>query len=210
MPQTMLQILFCLCSPHMFLGDSFFSRFESHHQPALISKYLSKTFCLNQQAKFKLAARKNHRVDRIKLKMPCHSGILVAFCFAVSLVASYQIKDLPIGVEIFGIDLKEGLSQEVGFALFLMGSFSLQGTDSERQNVGIRQFKHQTLFATQTQTQRNLIMKVNQICRICHTFISHWAKNLGYVGFEFGLSLSLRCNLHLVLKLSIVFSVALL
>ncbi len=39
----------------------------------------------------------------------------------------------------------------------------------------------------QTQTQRNLIMKANHMCRICHTFISHWPKNLGYVGFEFTL-----------------------
>ncbi len=53
-----------------------------------------------------------------------------------------------------------------------------------------RQFKHQTLFATQTQTQRNLTVKANQICRICHTLISHWPKNLGYVGFEFTLQLT--------------------
>ena len=53
-----------------------------------------------------------------------------------------------------------------------------------------RQFKHQTLFATQTQTQRNLIMKANQMCRICHTLISHWPKTLGYVGFEFALQLT--------------------
>ncbi len=41
-----------------------------------------------------------------------------------------------------------------------------------------RQFKHQTLFATQTQTQRNLIVKANQMCRICHALISHWPKNI--------------------------------
>ena len=46
----------------------------------------------------------------------------------------------------------------------------------------IRQFKHQTLFATQTQTQRNLIVKPNQKGRICHTALSHWLRNLGYVG----------------------------
>ncbi len=54
----------------------------------------------------------------------------------------------------------------------------------------IRQFKHQTLFATQTQTQRNLIVKANQMCIICHTPVSHWPKNLGYVGFEFTLQLT--------------------
>ncbi len=55
---------------------------------------------------------------------------------------------------------------------------------------GNRQFKHQTLFATQTQTQRNLIVKANQMCRISHTLISHWPKNLGFVGFEFALQLT--------------------
>ncbi len=52
-----------------------------------------------------------------------------------------------------------------------------------------RQFKHQTLFATQTQTQRNLIVKANQMYmyRNCHTLISHWPKKLGYIGFEFTL-----------------------
>ena len=54
----------------------------------------------------------------------------------------------------------------------------------------IGQFKHQTLFATLTQTQHNLIMKANQICRICHTLNSHWPKKLGYVGFEFTLQLT--------------------
>ncbi len=54
-------------------------------------------------------------------------------------------------------------------------------------NIG--QSKHQTLFATQTQTQHNLIFKANQMCRICYTLISHWPKNLGYVGFEFTLQL---------------------
>ena len=43
----------------------------------------------------------------------------------------------------------------------------------------IRQFKHQTLFATQTQTQCNLIMNTNPMYRICHTPISHWLRNLG-------------------------------
>ncbi len=28
------------------------------------------------------------------------------------------------------------------------------------------------------------------MCRICHTLISHWPKNLGYVGFEFMLQLT--------------------
>ncbi len=69
-------------------------------------------------------------------------------------------------------------------------------TDSIRSNN--RQFKHQTLFAMQTQTQRNLIVKANQMYRICHTLISHWPKNLGYIG----LGLSLCSNLRLVLKLS--------
>ena len=48
-----------------------------------------------------------------------------------------------------------------------------------------RQFKHQTQFATQTQTQCNLIVKRNQTGRICHTPISHWLTFLGYVGFEY-------------------------
>ncbi len=48
----------------------------------------------------------------------------------------------------------------------------------------IGQFKHQMLFATQTQTQRNLIMNTNPMYRICHTPISHWLRNLGYVPFE--------------------------
>ncbi len=63
---------------------------------------------------------------------------------------------------------------------------------SNRCNPVNRQFKHQTLFVTQTQTQtqRNLIVKANQMCRICHTLISHWPKNLGYVGFEFTLQLT--------------------
>ena len=42
------------------------------------------------------------------------------------------------------------------------------------------QFKHQMLFATQTQTQPNLIVNINLMCRICHTLISHWLRNLGY------------------------------
>ncbi len=46
-----------------------------------------------------------------------------------------------------------------------------------------RQFKHQTLFATHTQTQHNLIMNTNPMCRICHTPISHWLRNLGYVPY---------------------------
>ncbi len=50
--------------------------------------------------------------------------------------------------------------------------------------LAIRQFKHQTLFATQTQTQYNLIMNTNPMCRICHTPLSHWLRNLGYVPFE--------------------------
>ena len=54
----------------------------------------------------------------------------------------------------------------------------------------IREFKHQTLFATQTQTQRNLIIKANEMCIICHTLISHWPKNLGYVGFELTLQIT--------------------
>ncbi len=59
-----------------------------------------------------------------------------------------------------------------------------------RLGPDIRQFKHQTLFATQTQTQYNLIVKANQMYRIYHTLISHWPKNLGYVGFEFTLQLT--------------------
>ena len=47
-----------------------------------------------------------------------------------------------------------------------------RGTYEKKDN---RQFKHKTLFATQTQTQRrsNLIMKANQMCIICHTPICH-------------------------------------
>ena len=52
------------------------------------------------------------------------------------------------------------------------------------------EFKHQTSFATQTQTQRNIIVKPNQKGRICHAPISHWPKNLGYVGFEFTLQIT--------------------
>ena len=67
----------------------------------------------------------------------------------------------------------------------------------------IDKFKHQTLFATQTQTQRNLIVKANQMCRNCHAFISHWLKNLGYFGFEFTLQVTfgaycpMRCRSNL-------------
>ncbi len=56
---------------------------------------------------------------------------------------------------------------------------------SEIQHWVIGQFQHLPLFATQTQTQRNLIVKANQKQRICHTPISHWLRFLGYVGFEF-------------------------
>ena len=45
-------------------------------------------------------------------------------------------------------------------------------------------------FQMQTQTQHNLIMKVNQMSIIYHTPICHWPKNLGYVGFEFMLQLT--------------------
>ena len=38
-----------------------------------------------------------------------------------------------------------------------------------RSRCHIGQFKHQTLFAKQTQTQCNLIMNTNPMCRICHT-----------------------------------------
>ena len=40
-------------------------------------------------------------------------------------------------------------------------------------------------------------MKANQMCIICHTPICHWLKNLGYVGFEFTLQLTLNCLLSL-------------
>ena len=36
-------------------------------------------------------------------------------------------------------------------------------------------------------TKRNLIVSTNPMCRICHTPISDWLKNLGYVPFEFTL-----------------------
>ncbi len=71
-----------------------------------------------------------------------------------------------------------------------------QGTQSDAQGERFclisdnRQFKHQTLFATQTQTQRNLIVKPNQKGRICYTPMSHWLRNLGYIGFEFTLQLT--------------------
>ena len=55
--------------------------------------------------------------------------------------------------------------------------------------TSIGQFKHQTLFATQTQTQCNLIMNTNPMNRICHTPISHWLRNLGYIRFELTLQL---------------------
>ncbi len=54
----------------------------------------------------------------------------------------------------------------------------------------IDKFKHQTLFATQTQTQRNLIVNINPMNRICHTPLSHWLRNLGYVPFELTLQLT--------------------
>ena len=41
------------------------------------------------------------------------------------------------------------------------------------------QFKHQTLVATLTQTQRNPIVKANQKGRICHTPNNHWLIYLG-------------------------------
>ena len=52
-------------------------------------------------------------------------------------------------------------------------------------------FKHQTQFATQTQTQHNPKAKPNQKGRICHTPINHWLRFLGYVGFEFTLQIDL-------------------
>ncbi len=52
----------------------------------------------------------------------------------------------------------------------------------ELKHLDTRQFKHQT--------QRNLIVKPNQKGRIYHTPISHWLRNLGYVGFEFTLQLT--------------------
>ena len=58
-----------------------------------------------------------------------------------------------------------------------------------RKSCYIRQFQHQMLFAMQTQTRHNLIVKANQKQRICLTPISHRLRFLGYVGFEF----TLRC-----------------
>ena len=53
-----------------------------------------------------------------------------------------------------------------------------------------RQFKHHTLFAMQTQTQRNPFAKPNQKGRICFSPISHWLRFLGYVGSEFTLQMT--------------------
>ncbi len=52
-----------------------------------------------------------------------------------------------------------------------------------------RQFEHHTLFETQTQTQRDLIVAANPECKICHIPITHWPRNLGYVQFELTLQL---------------------
>ena len=56
-----------------------------------------------------------------------------------------------------------------------------------------RQFKHQTLFATQTQAQRNQIVNTNPMCRICHTPISQLAeKYSGLMSMSSSLSWLLR------------------
>ncbi len=60
----------------------------------------------------------------------------------------------------------------------------------------LRQLRHQTQFATQTQTQCNPIAKPNQKGRICHTPISHWLRFLGYIGFEFTLQVCLNCLMY--------------
>ena len=43
-------------------------------------------------------------------------------------------------------------------------------------------------------------MKPNQKWRICHTPISHWLRFLGYVGFEFTLSLVLKLSKYCVYR----------
>ena len=54
----------------------------------------------------------------------------------------------------------------------------------------IRQFEHQMLFATQAQTQRNLIVAANPVCKIGHTSITHWPNNPSCAPFEFTLQLT--------------------
>ena len=54
----------------------------------------------------------------------------------------------------------------------------------------IGQFKHQTLFATQTQTQHNPDFSANDWWG-CSKFCSlDWCSRLGYVGFEFALQIT--------------------
>ena len=56
----------------------------------------------------------------------------------------------------------------------------------------VGQFKHQTLVATQTQTQTqcNPVLNTNLMSRICHTPSCNWLKNLGYVRVVFTLQLT--------------------
>ncbi len=71
----------------------------------------------------------------------------------------------------------------------------IQNNNSDVEKY-IGQFKHQTLVATKTQTQRNLIVAANPVCKICHTPIAHWPK------IQATFHLSLRSNLRLGLCLS--------
>ena len=53
------------------------------------------------------------------------------------------------------------------------------------------QFSKKRHLQRKFKPQQNLVMNTNPcMCRICHTLISHWLRNLGYVQFELSLHLT--------------------